>query len=69
MLQLLARDHGRHRLWSWLPSELTTSPNVIWMDLGKFSLTKGSPILLLDPDNINLFGDVTKQFKPGKIAF
>jgi hypothetical protein len=39
------------------------------MDLEKFRLTKGSQVLLLDPDNINLSGDVTKQFKPGKIGF
>ena len=49
--------------------ELTTSPNVIWMDLAKFKLTKGSPVLLLHPDDIKLSGDVTKSFKPGKIAF
>jgi choloylglycine hydrolase len=49
--------------------ELTTSPNVIWMDLAKFDLTKDSPVLLLDPDDINLSGDVTKYFKPGKIGF
>ena len=49
--------------------ELTTSPNVIWTDLAKFKLTKGSPVLLLHPDDINLSGDVTKSFKPGKIAF
>ena len=49
--------------------ELTTSPNVIWMDLAKFKLTKGSPALLLHPDDIKLSGDVTKSFKPGKIGF
>ncbi|MFZ3250786.1 MAG: linear amide C-N hydrolase [Pseudolabrys sp.] len=49
--------------------ELTTSPNVIWMDLSKFDLTKDSPVLLLNPDDINLSGDVTKYFKPGKIGF
>jgi choloylglycine hydrolase len=49
--------------------ELTTSPNVIWMDLSKFDLTEGSPVLLLDPDDINLSGDVTKNFKSGKVGF
>ena len=49
--------------------ELTTSPNVIWMDLLKFDLTAGSPVLLLNPDDINLSGDVTKGFKPGKVIF
>ena len=49
--------------------ELTTSPNVIWMDLSKFDLTEGSPVLLLDPDDVNLTGDVTKNFKPGEVGF
>jgi hypothetical protein len=29
----------------------------------------GSPVLLLNPDDINLSGDVTKSFKPGKVIF
>jgi penicillin V acylase-like amidase (Ntn superfamily) len=49
--------------------EFTTSPNVIWMDLSKFDLTAGSPVLLLNPDDINLSGDVAKEFKPGKVIF
>lgn len=49
--------------------EFTTSPNVIWMDLSKFDLAPGSPVLLLDPDDITLTGDVTKNFKPGKVGF
>ena len=49
--------------------ELTTSPSVIWTDLSKFDLAAGSPVLLLDPDDITLAGDVTKSFKPGKVVF
>jgi choloylglycine hydrolase len=49
--------------------ELTTTPSVIWADLSKFNLAKGSPVLLLDPDDIKLAGDVTKRFKPGKVGF
>jgi choloylglycine hydrolase len=49
--------------------EFTTAPNVIWMDLAKFDLAEGSPILLLDPNNINLVGDVTADFKAGTIAY
>jgi choloylglycine hydrolase len=49
--------------------EFTTTPNVIWMDLNKFELTEGSPVLLLDPDNVNLSGDVTGDFKPGTIGY
>jgi choloylglycine hydrolase len=49
--------------------ELTNSPSLIWMDLSKFDLSEGSPVLLLDPDDINLVGDVTKNFKPGKVIY
>jgi choloylglycine hydrolase len=49
--------------------ELTTAPSVIWTELPKFDLTAGSPVLLLDPDDIDLSGDVTKSFKPGKVGF
>ncbi len=27
--------------------ELTTGPNVIWADLGKFELAPGSPVMIL----------------------
>jgi penicillin V acylase-like amidase (Ntn superfamily) len=43
--------------------ELTTSPNVIWADLTKFDLKPGAPVMELDPDNINLSGDVNADFK------
>ena len=43
--------------------ELTTSPNVIWADLRKFELASGWPVMVLDPDNINLSGDVTEKFQ------
>ncbi|QDV12691.1 Penicillin acylase precursor [Rosistilla oblonga] len=43
--------------------ELTTSPNVIWADLLKFDLNPGAPVKVLDPDNIDLSGDVSSQFK------
>jgi choloylglycine hydrolase len=43
--------------------ELTTSPNVIWADLGKFNLSPGSPVMVLDPDNIALSGDVSGKFR------
>ncbi|WP_043315436.1 linear amide C-N hydrolase [Microbulbifer sp. HZ11] len=42
--------------------ELTTSPNVIWADLNNFELAPGSPVMLLDPDNIALSGDVSDKF-------
>lgn len=43
--------------------ELTTAPNVIWADLMSFDLAPGSPIMALDPDNIDLTGNATKEFK------
>ena len=43
--------------------ELATAPNVIWADLRKFDLAPGSPVLVLDPDNIALSGDVTGKFQ------
>lgn len=49
--------------------ELTTSPNVVWADLTKFNLTPGAPVRTLNPDNIDLSGDVTKKFVKAKSAF
>ncbi len=43
--------------------ELTTSPNVIWADLGKFDLNPGSPVMILNPDNIDLSGNVADKFQ------
>jgi choloylglycine hydrolase len=43
--------------------ELTTSPNVIWADLDKFNLSPESPVMVLDPDDIALSGDVTGKFQ------
>jgi penicillin V acylase-like amidase (Ntn superfamily) len=43
--------------------ELTTSPNVIWADLSKMNLSVGAPVMTLNPDNIDLSGDVTGKFQ------
>lgn len=43
--------------------ELSTSPNVIWVDLSQLNLAEGADVLLLDPHNIELSGNVTNQFK------
>lgn len=43
--------------------ELTTSPSVIWADLGKFNLAPSAPVMVLNPDDPKLSGDVTKKFK------
>jgi penicillin V acylase-like amidase (Ntn superfamily) len=49
--------------------ELTTSPNVVWADLGKFDLSPGAPVVLLDPDDIGLSGDVSDKFRPAERPF
>lgn len=43
--------------------ELTTSPNIIWADLTKFDLSAGVPVKELNPDSLQLSGDVTASFK------
>lgn len=43
--------------------ELTTSPNVIWVDLGKFNLEAGNAVQFLNPDNVELSGDVSSKFE------
>lgn len=43
--------------------ELTTSPNVIWADLSKMDLSPGAPVMTLNPDNLDLSGDVTEKFQ------
>jgi choloylglycine hydrolase len=43
--------------------ELTTSPHVIWVDLAKLKLTAGAPVLALNPDDLQLSGDVTGKFR------
>jgi penicillin V acylase-like amidase (Ntn superfamily) len=49
--------------------ELTNSPSLLWMDLAKFNLAEGSPVLLLDPNDINLVGDVSGKFVAGKVNY
>jgi penicillin V acylase-like amidase (Ntn superfamily) len=46
--------------------ELSTSPNVILVDLTKFDLSRGAPVMTLNPDNVELSGNVTESF--GKAA-
>ena len=43
--------------------ELTTSPNVIWVDMPKLNLEAGAPVMELNPDNVDLSGNVTADFK------
>lgn len=48
--------------------ELTTAPNVIWASLGEFDLQPGAAVMQLDPDNIDLTGDVADEFTPVNTA-
>lgn len=48
--------------------ELTTSPNVVWADLGEFDLSEGAPVMTLDPNNISLAGDITGSFEKSESA-
>lgn len=43
--------------------ELTTSPNVLWTDLTQFKLAPGAPVMVLNPDNLALSGDVTARIR------
>jgi choloylglycine hydrolase len=49
--------------------ELTSAPNVIWVDLNKLDFDKGAPVMSLDPDNIALSGDVTGKFAPAAAPY
>lgn len=48
--------------------ELSTSPNVIWADLAKLDFTPGAPVMMLNPDDVNLSGDVSRKLKPAPAA-
>ncbi|WP_072395765.1 linear amide C-N hydrolase [Hyphomicrobium sp. CS1GBMeth3] len=49
--------------------ELTTSPNVVWADLKTFDLSAGAPVKTLNPDNIDLSGDVSAKFQEANRLF
>ena len=50
--------------------ELTTTPNVVWVDMDKFKLAKDSPVMTLTPGNIALSGEVSGKFiKANKTPF
>jgi penicillin V acylase-like amidase (Ntn superfamily) len=49
--------------------ELATTPNLLWAELDRFNLGDGQPVRTLDPDDINLCGEVSDKFKPAQIAF
>jgi choloylglycine hydrolase len=49
--------------------ELTTSPSVIWTNLSAMNLERGQPVRVLNPDNVELSGNVIGQFKEGRAPF
>lgn len=49
--------------------ELTNSPNVIWADLSLINLEKGQPVRVLDPDDVNLSGNVIASFRSAPAPF
>jgi penicillin V acylase-like amidase (Ntn superfamily) len=46
--------------------ELTDQPNVVWANLSKFDLKKGAPVMVLDPHDPALSGDVSGKFRKAK---
>jgi choloylglycine hydrolase len=46
--------------------EMTTTPNVIWTDLAKLNFKAGASVMILDPDNTDLSGNVSAKFQKAK---
>jgi penicillin V acylase-like amidase (Ntn superfamily) len=49
--------------------ELATTPNLIWAELDRFDLASGQPVRVLDPNDMDLSGEVSDKFTPADIAF
>ena len=49
--------------------ELTTSPNVFWIDVDRLELAPGAPTTAIDPYDYTLIGDVTDRFTPREFPF
>jgi len=49
--------------------ELTTSPNIVWIELDGLDLTEGAQPQVIDPYDESLIGDVTARFTPYQPAF
>lgn len=49
--------------------ELTTSPNVIWVELDRLNLAAGAPTVAIDPYDYTLVGDVTDRFTAREMPF
>jgi choloylglycine hydrolase len=49
--------------------ELTTSPSVIWTNLSAMNLEAGQPVRVLDPNNVELSGNVIGSFRVAPAPF
>ncbi|WP_030759099.1 MULTISPECIES: linear amide C-N hydrolase [unclassified Streptomyces] len=49
--------------------ELATSPNLLWAEIDRFDLSPGAPVLMLDPEGIDLVGNVSDRFTPAPAPF
>lgn len=49
--------------------ELTSAPNVVWVNLKALDLTAGAPVLSLNPNNVALSGDVSSNFASATAPF
>lgn len=49
--------------------ELTTSPNVIWVELDKLNFDEGAPAIAIDPYDYSLNGDISDKFAASDVAF
>ncbi len=46
--------------------QLATALSMVWVNLLKFDLKPGAPVMMLNPDNTSLSGNVTGKFHPIK---
>jgi choloylglycine hydrolase len=37
---------------------------VVWIDLDQLNVNPGAPVLTLDPDDMELSGNITTKFQP-----
>ncbi|MGX1849623.1 linear amide C-N hydrolase [Streptomyces sp. NPDC055299] len=49
--------------------ELVTSPNLLWAEIDRFDLSPGAPVMTLNPDSLDLAGDVSGQFAQAPAPF
>jgi penicillin V acylase-like amidase (Ntn superfamily) len=49
--------------------ELTTSPNLVWTNFKKLDLRPGAPVRTLNPDSVELTGDVSGDYRPAPAPY